>query len=145
MARSFFFSSLSFSLQSQRAVARKLQRRRGFECTLFAATVKNLRSKEEAWFCKIKAFYSNRMYSYGKKREKCEKVGRDENSSYSEYFSSRHYGHNHLSVARESSLSSLMKLPEEELGREKTRQKVIISRRVCPSSVGLSASEEFSI
>lgn len=62
---SFFFS---FSLQLQYAVARELRRRRrGFECTLFATAVKSLRSGEEARFCKIKAFYSNRMYSYGGK------------------------------------------------------------------------------
>lgn len=95
------------------------RRRRGFECTLFATAVKSLRSGEEARFCKIKAFYSNRMYSYGEKWEKRGKVGRDENSFYLKYFSSRHYEHNHLSVPSPANHLFI----DEALGERIKRQK----------------------
>jgi len=64
-----FFSFLHFHCNMQHAARKLRQRRRRFECTLFATVVKSLRSGVQ--FCKIKAFYSNRMYSH----ERSEKNG----------------------------------------------------------------------
>lgn len=51
---------------------------RVFECTLFATAVKSFRNGgTAARFCKIKPFYSNRMYLHAGRRGKGEKVGHE--------------------------------------------------------------------
>lgn len=78
------------------------ERSRRFECTLFATAVKSFRSRWRG-FAKLKHFIQIECTTRTKGRES--RSQEEEFASYPQYFSSCHYGHNHLSVPpRQSSL-----------------------------------------
>lgn len=111
--RTFSFFLLPFSLfsplsKSQRATVTRIRKEVVTDLNT-RCLWRQLRvfATERERFCKIKAFYSNRMYSYGEVRGGGARGSRSRGgTSCSKYFYSRNYGRNRLSVPVAPTISS---------------------------------------